>query len=204
MPPSHSRFPDHKLHHQGRIQLLAGYARHRTSYARGGDEALAAEIDRDLSRIASRNLGRDAPSAPPARGPKRARSRDASASARAPRGASAPPADVFKRRTRRTKIGCKASRTTFRRAGAAAGPMIFDSCSGCRAGTANRARASARANMPPQKRGRLSHQCLAKTWPSRTSREVGRVRRAPAPGRRAAALATPPASGPPVDAREPP
>ncbi|KAH8073202.1 asparagine synthase [Aureococcus anophagefferens] len=38
---------------------LAGYARHRTAYARGGAPALAAELDGDLVRLASRNLGRD-------------------------------------------------------------------------------------------------------------------------------------------------
>jgi len=43
----------------GADELLAGYARHRTAYARGGAPALAAELDGDLVRLASRNLGRD-------------------------------------------------------------------------------------------------------------------------------------------------
>lgn len=35
------------------------YARHRTHYRRGGLETLAAEVAKDLARIATRNLGRD-------------------------------------------------------------------------------------------------------------------------------------------------
>ncbi|KAJ8614419.1 hypothetical protein CTAYLR_000742 [Chrysophaeum taylorii] len=43
----------------GADELLAGYARHRTAWRRGGRDALRAEISYDLSRIARRNLGRD-------------------------------------------------------------------------------------------------------------------------------------------------
>lgn len=43
----------------GADELLAGYARHRTAWRRGGYDALNAELDLDVGRIATRNLGRD-------------------------------------------------------------------------------------------------------------------------------------------------
>mmetsp|Transcript_8059 Transcript_8059/g.33261 ORF Transcript_8059/g.33261 Transcript_8059/m.33261 type:complete len:190 (+) Transcript_8059:1424-1993(+) len=43
----------------GADELLAGYARHRTAFRRGGRTALARELDYDVARIATRNLGRD-------------------------------------------------------------------------------------------------------------------------------------------------
>lgn len=43
----------------GADELLAGYARHRTAWRRGGRAALQAELALDLSRIPQRNLGRD-------------------------------------------------------------------------------------------------------------------------------------------------
>ncbi|CAG7920544.1 unnamed protein product [Penicillium olsonii] len=43
----------------GADELFAGYGRHGAAFARGGFEALIAEIDLDVSRLGSRNLGRD-------------------------------------------------------------------------------------------------------------------------------------------------
>lgn len=43
----------------GADEQLAGYGRHRTTYQKGGLEALHAELDRDLTRLWQRNLGRD-------------------------------------------------------------------------------------------------------------------------------------------------
>ena len=43
----------------GADELLAGYSRHRTTFARGGWAALAAELASDVSRLWLRNLGRD-------------------------------------------------------------------------------------------------------------------------------------------------
>lgn len=43
----------------GADELLAGYARHRTAWRRGGAEQLRLELDLDFGRIATRNLGRD-------------------------------------------------------------------------------------------------------------------------------------------------
>ena len=43
----------------GADELLAGYARHRTAFKRGGLEELEREVGVDVSRIATRNLGRD-------------------------------------------------------------------------------------------------------------------------------------------------
>ena len=44
---------------QGADEQLAGYARHRTSFRIGGWEALQREMNLDVCRISSRNLGRD-------------------------------------------------------------------------------------------------------------------------------------------------
>jgi asparagine synthetase B (glutamine-hydrolysing) len=43
----------------GADEQMAGYGRHRTTYMRGGVNALAEELDVDLERLHSRNLGRD-------------------------------------------------------------------------------------------------------------------------------------------------
>lgn len=43
----------------GADELLAGYARHRTAWRRGGAQELRRELDLDFGRIAMRNLGRD-------------------------------------------------------------------------------------------------------------------------------------------------
>ena len=43
----------------GADELLAGYARHRTAFKRGGLEELEREVGVGVSRIATRNLGRD-------------------------------------------------------------------------------------------------------------------------------------------------
>jgi asparagine synthetase B (glutamine-hydrolysing) len=43
----------------GADELLAGYARHRTAYKRGGVEELEREVNTDVARISTRNLGRD-------------------------------------------------------------------------------------------------------------------------------------------------
>lgn len=43
----------------GADELLAGYARHRQAWRRGGNEALTAELQLDLDRLPTRNLGRD-------------------------------------------------------------------------------------------------------------------------------------------------
>lgn len=43
----------------GADELLAGYARHRQAFRRGGAPALAQELQQDLDRLPSRNLGRD-------------------------------------------------------------------------------------------------------------------------------------------------
>eukprot|EP01062_Namystynia_karyoxenos_P011818 TRINITY_DN14245_c0_g1_i1.p2 TRINITY_DN14245_c0_g1~~TRINITY_DN14245_c0_g1_i1.p2 ORF type:complete len:717 (+),score=203.99 TRINITY_DN14245_c0_g1_i1:65-2152(+) len=43
----------------GADETLGGYARHRTAWQRGGDEALAQEMQMDCSRLWRRNLGRD-------------------------------------------------------------------------------------------------------------------------------------------------
>ena len=40
-------------------EQLGGYSRHRTAFAKGGPEALAAEIRMEVGRISERNLGRD-------------------------------------------------------------------------------------------------------------------------------------------------
>ncbi len=44
---------------QGADEQLAGYARHRSTWKRGGGERLAEEIEKDLARLWKRNLGRD-------------------------------------------------------------------------------------------------------------------------------------------------
>ncbi|CAH0484941.1 unnamed protein product [Peronospora farinosa] len=43
----------------GADEQLAGYGRHRTTLINGGEQALRAELNTDLSRIWKRNLGRD-------------------------------------------------------------------------------------------------------------------------------------------------
>lgn len=43
----------------GADEQLAGYGRHRTVYQRGGEEALIQELNMDLTRLWTRNLGRD-------------------------------------------------------------------------------------------------------------------------------------------------
>eukprot|EP00605_Chrysophyceae_sp_TOSAG23-4_P002565 GSChrysophyteH1.ASY1.ANO1.2830.1 assembled CDS len=43
----------------GADEQMAGYGRHRTAFLRGGVSALASELDMDLDRLHSRNLGRD-------------------------------------------------------------------------------------------------------------------------------------------------
>ncbi|WFD21112.1 hypothetical protein MCAP1_003369 [Malassezia caprae] len=43
----------------GADELLGGYARHRQAWRRGGNEALTAELQLDLDRLPTRNLGRD-------------------------------------------------------------------------------------------------------------------------------------------------
>ena len=43
----------------GADELFAGYGRHSVAFNRGGFESLIAEIDLDVSRLGSRNLGRD-------------------------------------------------------------------------------------------------------------------------------------------------
>lgn len=43
----------------GADELFAGYGRHSVAFERGGFESLIAEIDLDVSRLGSRNLGRD-------------------------------------------------------------------------------------------------------------------------------------------------
>ena len=43
----------------GADELLAGYARHRTAFKRGGLAELEREVGVDVARIATRNLGRD-------------------------------------------------------------------------------------------------------------------------------------------------
>lgn len=43
----------------GADELLGGYARHRQAWRRGGDKALTAELQLDLDRLPTRNLGRD-------------------------------------------------------------------------------------------------------------------------------------------------
>lgn len=43
----------------GADEQFAGYARHRSRFAKGGWSALAAELSMELARIAHRNLGRD-------------------------------------------------------------------------------------------------------------------------------------------------
>jgi asparagine synthetase B (glutamine-hydrolysing) len=43
----------------GADELFAGYGRHGVAFNRGGFESLIAEIDLDVSRLGSRNLGRD-------------------------------------------------------------------------------------------------------------------------------------------------
>lgn len=40
-------------------EQLAGYSRHRTTFRIGGCEALKNELNLDINRISSRNLGRD-------------------------------------------------------------------------------------------------------------------------------------------------
>lgn len=43
----------------GADELLGGYARHRQAWRRGGADALTAELQLDLDRLPTRNLGRD-------------------------------------------------------------------------------------------------------------------------------------------------
>jgi asparagine synthetase B (glutamine-hydrolysing) len=43
----------------GADELLSGYGRHRTAFRKGGFAALEEELDKDISRIWRRNLGRD-------------------------------------------------------------------------------------------------------------------------------------------------
>lgn len=43
----------------GADELFAGYGRHSVAFTRGGFQELIAEIDLDVSRLGSRNLGRD-------------------------------------------------------------------------------------------------------------------------------------------------
>lgn len=43
----------------GADEQLAGYSRHRTHFKRGGWEALLSQLEMELARIPSRNLGRD-------------------------------------------------------------------------------------------------------------------------------------------------
>eukprot|EP00667_Euglena_gracilis_P005545 EG_transcript_5585 len=43
----------------GADETLAGYGRHRTTFLRGGTEALVAELELDFGRLWKRNLGRD-------------------------------------------------------------------------------------------------------------------------------------------------
>ena len=43
----------------GADELLAGYARHRTAFKRGGLEELEREVGVDVARSPRRNLGRD-------------------------------------------------------------------------------------------------------------------------------------------------
>ena len=43
----------------GADEQLAGYGRHRTTFLSGGETALAEELDMDLNRLHTRNLGRD-------------------------------------------------------------------------------------------------------------------------------------------------
>lgn len=43
----------------GADELLGGYARHRHAFRRGGEEALRHELQLDLDRLPTRNLGRD-------------------------------------------------------------------------------------------------------------------------------------------------
>ncbi|KAL7543079.1 hypothetical protein ACHAXR_012404 [Thalassiosira sp. AJA248-18] len=43
----------------GADEQMAGYGRHRTTYQRGGYEALHAELDIEVNRLWTRNLGRD-------------------------------------------------------------------------------------------------------------------------------------------------
>jgi len=43
----------------GADELLGGYSRHRAAFAREGYEALAGELQMDLDRLPTRNLGRD-------------------------------------------------------------------------------------------------------------------------------------------------
>lgn len=43
----------------GADELLGGYSRHRQTFRRGGDAALCTELQMDLDRLPTRNLGRD-------------------------------------------------------------------------------------------------------------------------------------------------
>jgi len=43
----------------GADETLGGYGRHRTTFQRGGEEALRTELEMDFSRLWRRNLGRD-------------------------------------------------------------------------------------------------------------------------------------------------
>jgi len=43
----------------GADEQMAGYGRHRTTFLKGGESALAAELEMDLNRLHTRNLGRD-------------------------------------------------------------------------------------------------------------------------------------------------
>ncbi len=47
------------LSFQGADEQLAGYARHRSAWKRGGGKRLSEEIEKDLARMWKRNLGRD-------------------------------------------------------------------------------------------------------------------------------------------------
>lgn len=43
----------------GADEQMAGYGRHRTTYQRGGYEALGSELHMEVNRLWTRNLGRD-------------------------------------------------------------------------------------------------------------------------------------------------
>lgn len=43
----------------GADEQLAGYSRHRARFKSGGVQGVAEELDMELGRISSRNLGRD-------------------------------------------------------------------------------------------------------------------------------------------------